>query len=246
MRPRAARRGQARLGAEPGSSDRRAPRSTWWPTSARGPRTARRRRNEADFHLRGVAPGAISRPSRADVRRRRGRDTAGRRGDHDRPRHRGREHLQAGTRYSIRSARATSTRSKEQLDLRWLYGIGPAGTVAPRSSSSPTRRASPGRVAGTVRRRVRHRQGGRRGRTTRIASTRSCATGLDVLYDEREAEPGREFADAELLGAAVAAHRGPKGVEAGEIEAQVRRGWTSARCPWRGRDEALELWQSLP
>ena len=72
-------------------------------------------------------------------------------------------------------------------------------------------------------------------------------TGLDVLYDEREASPGEKFADAELLGCPLRLTVGRKGVEAGEIEAQVRRGLEKRALPLEGAvDEALELWQSLP
>jgi prolyl-tRNA synthetase len=74
------------------------------------------------------------------------------------------------------------------------------------------------------------------------------ATGLvDVLYDDREASAGEKFADAELLGCPLRLTVGRKGIEAGEIEAQVRRGLEKRTLPLEGaRDEALELWRSLP
>src|SRR5215213_2954321 len=68
-------------------------------------------------------------------------------------------------------------------------------------------------------------------------------TGLDVLYDDRAAGPGEKFADAELLGVPLRLTVGRRTLEAGEIEAQVRRGRDQRSVPLEG---AAELWQSLP
>jgi prolyl-tRNA synthetase len=71
--------------------------------------------------------------------------------------------------------------------------------------------------------------------------------GLDVLYDDRDASPGEKFADAELLGCGLRLTVGKKGIEAGEIEAQIRRGREKRSLPLEGAaDAAAELWQSLP
>ena len=59
--------------------------------------------------------------------------------------------------------------------------------------------------------------------------------GLNVLYDDREASPGQKFADAELLGCPLRRTVGKRGLEAGELEAQIRRGRRSVRCPSRRR-----------
>ena len=48
--------------------------------------------------------------------------------------------------------------------------------------------------------------------------------GMDVIYDDRDASPGEKFADAELLGCPLRLTVGRKGLENGEVEAQVRRG----------------------
>ena len=48
--------------------------------------------------------------------------------------------------------------------------------------------------------------------------------GLDVLYDDRAASPGEKFADAELVGCPLRITAGRKSVEAGRLDAQVRRG----------------------
>ena len=72
-------------------------------------------------------------------------------------------------------------------------------------------------------------------------------TGLEVLYDDRDAGPGAKFADAELLGAPLRLTVGRKGIEAGEVEAQVRRGQEKRTLPLDGAvDAAAELWRALP
>jgi prolyl-tRNA synthetase len=76
--------------------------------------------------------------------------------------------------------------------------------------------------------------------------------GVEVLYDDRDAGPGEKFADAELLGCPLRLTIGPRALESGEIEVQVRRGRRDgAALPLGGEPEALvravdELWQSLP
>jgi prolyl-tRNA synthetase len=73
------------------------------------------------------------------------------------------------------------------------------------------------------------------------------ATGLEVLYDDREAGPGAKFADAELLGVPLRLTVGRRTLEAGEVEAQVRRGQESRSLPLDGAAEAAaDLWRSLP
>jgi prolyl-tRNA synthetase len=70
--------------------------------------------------------------------------------------------------------------------------------------------------------------------------------GLDVLYDDREAGAGEKFADAELLGCPLRLTVGKKGVEAGELEAQVRRGQEKRSLPLEGgAAAAAELWRGL-
>ncbi|MBA2764915.1 MAG: proline--tRNA ligase [Thermoleophilaceae bacterium] len=72
------------------------------------------------------------------------------------------------------------------------------------------------------------------------------ALGLDVLYDDREASPGQKFADAELLGCPLRATIGRRGLEAGELELQVRRGLEQSALALDGAaQEILERWQSL-
>jgi prolyl-tRNA synthetase len=71
-------------------------------------------------------------------------------------------------------------------------------------------------------------------------------TGLDVLYDDRDAGPGTKFADAELLGVPLRLTVGRRTIEAGEIEAQVRRGREQRSVPLDGAaGAAADLWRSL-
>ena len=70
--------------------------------------------------------------------------------------------------------------------------------------------------------------------------------GLDVLYDDRDASPGEKFADAELLGVPLRLTLGKKSVEAGEVEAQIRRGQEKRSLPLEGAAAAAaELWRGL-
>jgi len=72
-------------------------------------------------------------------------------------------------------------------------------------------------------------------------------TGLDVVYDDRDAGPGDKFADAELLGCPLRVTVGRRALAAGELEVQVRRGRESRSVPLEGAAEAvLELWRTLP
>ncbi len=73
------------------------------------------------------------------------------------------------------------------------------------------------------------------------------ATGLQVVYDERDAGPGEKFADAELLGCPVRLTVGRRTLAAGEIEVQVRRGQESRTIPVKSAATAVaELWRGLP
>jgi prolyl-tRNA synthetase len=73
------------------------------------------------------------------------------------------------------------------------------------------------------------------------------STGLQVVYDERDAGPGEKFADAELLGCPVRLTVGRRTLAAREIEVQVRRGRESRTVPVEGAAVAVaELWRGLP
>src|SRR6195256_3449595 len=72
-------------------------------------------------------------------------------------------------------------------------------------------------------------------------------TGLDVLYDYRDAGAGEKFADAELLGCPLRVTVGRRTRESGELEVQVRRGREARSLPLDGAAAAVdELWRTLP
>ena len=72
------------------------------------------------------------------------------------------------------------------------------------------------------------------------------ALGLDVIYDDRTLGPGGKFADAELLGVPLRLTVGRRTLEAGEIEAQVRRGRETRSVPLEGAAQAAkDLWATL-
>ena len=72
--------------------------------------------------------------------------------------------------------------------------------------------------------------------------------GVEVLFDDRDAGPGEKFADAELLGCPLRLTVGRKTLEAGEIEAQGRRGRTALPgVPLHGAPAAVaERLETLP
>jgi prolyl-tRNA synthetase len=73
------------------------------------------------------------------------------------------------------------------------------------------------------------------------------ATGLQVVYDDRDAGPGEKFADAELLGCPLRLTVGRKALAAGEVEAQLRRGRETRTLPLEGAAQAAAgLWATLP
>ena len=73
------------------------------------------------------------------------------------------------------------------------------------------------------------------------------ATGLEILYDDRDMGPGGKFADAELVGVPLRLTVGKRSLENGEIEAQVRRGREQRSLPREGAAEAAaDLWRNLP
>src|ERR671937_1520312 len=63
------------------------------------------------------------------------------------------------------------------------------------------------------------------------------ALGLETLYDDRSASAGEKFADAELLGCPLRLTVGKKGLEAGSVDVQVRRGRETSTLALEGAAE---------
>jgi prolyl-tRNA synthetase len=92
---------------------------------------------------------------------------------------------------------------------------------------------------------------GKEGEEARAVSDRLYdelrAEGLDVLYDDREGSAGEKFADAELLGCPLRLTIGKRGIEAGQVDAQIRRGQEQHSLPLEGAARAAaELWSTVP
>jgi prolyl-tRNA synthetase len=207
--------------------------------------------NEPDRHLRGVEPGRDFEPTWGDIRAVEAGDT-----DPSGAVIRIEKAIEVGnifklgTRYS-EPLRATYLDEDGKEKLIWMgsYGIGPARILAaaveqyaddagiswPRSLApfdiEIVTLAKPGEPA----REVADRLYGELKRE-----------GLQVLYDERPASAGEKFADAELLGCPLRLTVGKRGIEAGEIEAQIRRGQEKRSLPLDGAAKAAaELWREL-
>jgi len=208
--------------------------------------------NEPDIHLRGVEPERDFECTWADVR-------MVEEGDLDptgapiriEPAIEIGNIFKLGTRYSVPlGATYLDEQGTEQHLWMGSYGIGPARIIAAaveqfaddRGISWP-RSLSPWDVELVTL--------GKEGEPAREVADKMYEelkqAGFDVIYDDRDASPGEKFADAELLGVPLRLTVGKKGIEAGEVEAQIRRGQEKRSLPLEGAAEAAaELWQGLP
>jgi prolyl-tRNA synthetase len=209
--------------------------------------------NEPDKHLRGVEPGRDFDPTWGDIRSVEAGDTdaSGAAIRIERAIEVG-NIFKLGTRFSEPlGATYLDENGKEQFIWMGSYGIGPARILAaaveqyaddagiawPRALSPfdvhVVTLAKPGEPARDVADRL---------------YEELKAEGLTVLYDDRtDASAGQKFADAELLGCPLRLTVGKRGVEAGEVEAQIRRGQEKRSLPLDGAARAAaELWRELP
>jgi prolyl-tRNA synthetase len=208
--------------------------------------------NELDKHLRGVEPGRDFDPGWVDVRS----VVAGDRAPSGatiriEPAIEIGNIFKLGTRYSVPlGANYLDENGEEHPIVMGSYGIGPARIMAAAveqyaddAGISWPRSIAPFDVelVGL----------GKEGEDARDVAERLYDdlrdTGLDVLYDDRSSSPGEKFADAELVGCPLRVTVGRKALEAGELEAQVRRGREKRSLPLDGAAEAAaELWRELP
>jgi prolyl-tRNA synthetase len=208
--------------------------------------------NEPDLHLKGVEPGRDFEPSWADVRTVEEGDTCPNGGTiRIEPAIEVGNIFKLGTRYTVPlGGTYLDENGTEHPILMGCYGIGPARIVAAAieqyaddAGISWPRSLTPFDVelVGL----------GKPGEPAREVAEQLYdelrESGLDVLYDDRDASPGEKFADAELLGCPLRLTVGKKGIEAGEVEAQIRRGREKRSLPLEGAaNAAAELWQELP
>jgi prolyl-tRNA synthetase len=207
--------------------------------------------NRDGIHLQGVEPGRDFPFKRADVRKVVAGDTVDGHPIRIEPAIEVGNIFKLGTRYSEPfGATYLDEAGKEQLIWMGSYGIGPARITAAaveqfadEQGISWPRSLSPYDV---------HLVGlGKPGTDEHALAERLYGelqeAGLNVIYDDREdLGPGGKFADAELLGCPLRLTVGRRTLEAGELEAQVRRGRESRSLPLEGAaDAAAELWRSL-
>ena len=207
--------------------------------------------NEADKHITGVQPGRDFDPEWADVRTVEAGDTDPS-GEEIRiePAIEIGNIFKLGTRYS-EPLGATYLDEKGNEQLIWMgsYGIGPARIAAAaveqfadEQGISWPRSIAPWDVELVTL--------GKEGEPAREVADGLYGelreAGLEVVYDDRDASAGEKFADAELLGVPLRLTVGKRGVEEGEVEAQVRRGQEKRSLPLEGAAQAAaDLWREL-
>jgi prolyl-tRNA synthetase len=207
--------------------------------------------NEPEAHLRGVEPGRDFRFEHVDVREVVAGDTINGTTIRIEPAIEIGNIFKLGTRYS-EPLNATYLDEHGKTQLVWMgcYGFGPARAAAAaveqfadEQGISWPRAIAPFDVEliGL----------GKPGTEERVFADQLYvelqATGLQVLYDERDAGPGEKFADAELLGCPLRLTVGRRTLGSGEIEVQVRRGRESRAVSIASAAQAVaELWHDLP
>jgi prolyl-tRNA synthetase len=208
--------------------------------------------NEHDVHLVGVEPGRDFEPTWADVRRVEPGDACpSGRPIRIEPAIEVGNIFKLGTRFSEPlGARYLDEEGREQLIWMGSYGIGPARIVAAAIEQYHDEQgiAWPRAVAPFDVEVVTLGKPGEPARELADDLYKDLLdAGLDVLYDDREASPGQKFADAELLGCPLRLTVGKKGIEAGQLEAQIRRGREKRALPLEEAAEAaVDLWRALP
>ncbi len=207
--------------------------------------------NRLDAHLRGVEPGRDFRYETVDVRTVVAGDSVNGSAIRIEPAIEVGNIFKLGTRYSEPlGARYLDEHGAEQLIWMGCYGFGPARAAAAaveqyadEQGISWPRTMAPFDVELVGLGREASEERARAERLYRELQN----TGLDVLYDDRDAGPGEKFADAELLGCPARVTVGRRTLERGEVEVQVRRGREARTVPIEGAAEAIaEIWRGLP
>jgi prolyl-tRNA synthetase len=207
--------------------------------------------NRPDAHLRGVEPGRDFQFQPVDVRSVVPGDTVNGSPVRIEPAIEVGNIFKLGTFYSEHlGATYLDESGSEQLIWMGSYGFGPARAAAAaieqyaddRGISWP-RAIAPFDVELVVL--------GREGGEERVIAERLYGelqgAGLETLYDDRDANPGEKFADAELLGCPLRVTIGRRTLAEGEVEVQVRRGLEARTVPLEGATAAVaELWRELP
>jgi prolyl-tRNA synthetase len=207
--------------------------------------------NRPDAHLRGVEPGRDFQFEHADVRTVVSGDTVGGAAIRIEPAIEVGNIFKLGTRYS-EPLGATYLSKSGSAELIWMgsYGFGPARAAAAaveqfadEAGISWPRAISPYDVELVAL--------GRAGSDERALADQLYEqldrVGLDTLYDDRDANPGEKFADAELLGCPARVTIGRRTLAGEGVEVQLRRGREARTVELEGAAEAVaSLWRELP
>jgi prolyl-tRNA synthetase len=207
--------------------------------------------NRPDHHLRGVEPGRHFPFKRADVRRVEEGDTVAGHPIRIETAIEVGNIFKLGTRYSEPlGATYLDENGQTQAIVMGCYGIGPARIAAAAVEQFADERGIswPRAIAPWD---VELVGLGREGTEERALAERLYeelqATGLEIVYDDRDAGPGEKFADAELLGVPLRVTVGKRTIASGELELQIRRGQETRSVPLEGAAPAVaELWRTLP
>jgi prolyl-tRNA synthetase len=206
--------------------------------------------NRPDIHLRGVVPGRDFGFERADVRTVVAGDTVGGHPVRIEPAIEIGNIFKLGTRYSD-ALGATYLDQSGASQAMWMgcYGIGPARVVAAAIEQFADGRGIswPRAIAPfDVHLVTLGKEGSDERALAEALYEELQGSGLDTLYDDRDAGPGEKFADAELLGCPLRVTVGRRTLEKGEVEVQLRRGQDSRTVPVEGAASAIaELWRDL-
>jgi len=208
--------------------------------------------NEADRHLRGVEPGRDFEPTWADVRTVEAGDTCPAGGEIriEKAIEIG-NIFKLGTRYSEPlGASYLDEQGSEQPIWMGSYGIGPARILAAavEQNADDAGISWPRAIAPFDVELVGLGKDGEEAYAVAEQLYEQLSeAGLAVAYDDRAAGAGEKFADAELLGCPLRLTVGKRGLESGEVEAQVRRGMAKHALPLDGAAAAAaELWRETP
>ncbi len=207
--------------------------------------------NEAQYHLRGVEPGRDFAYETVDVRSVVAGDTVNGATIRIEPAIEVGNIFKLGTRYSEPLGATYLDQSGEAQHI-WMgsYGFGPARAAAAAVEQyadehgiSWPRAIAPFDVELVVL--------GKPGSPERELADglyeELQRSGLQTLYDDRDAGPGEKFADAELLGCPLRLTIGRRTLGANQIEVQVRRGCEARAVAVPGAAQAVaELWRELP
>jgi prolyl-tRNA synthetase len=206
--------------------------------------------NEEGHHLRGVEPGRDFSYERMDVRSVEAGDTIAGKVIQIEPAIEVGNIFKLGTRYSEPlNATVLDETGKTRPLVMGSYGMGPARIMAAAveqyaddNGISWPRSLAPWDVEVVAM--------GKPGTPEREAADQLYedirATGLDALYDDRPIGAGQKFADAELVGCPLRITVGKRGLDAGELEAQVRRGQEQRTLGVEdAAGETRRLWETL-